>query len=123
MPNIDVSDLMSDPDFCEQVVLRRTTQTVNSSGYNTLGETDSTITAIVMPLDPSFLRDPELQNAKGSITVHSSTRLYDVVAGYNPDIIVWLGANYVVKKAGNWSQFGRGFTANICILLDTALSQ
>ena len=122
MPYIDVTDLMSDPDFCESVTLRRTSQTVDSNGFTTLVEVDSTITVIVTPLNPDFMRSPEFQNAKSAITVHTQTPLFAVVAGYNPDIIVWKGSNYVVKRASDLSHFGRGFTSASCILLDTALA-
>jgi galactose-6-phosphate isomerase len=120
MPDIDVTDLLVDPDFCEQITVRRLTQSISVNGRVVNGETDITIIAVVeagsvRPME----RTPATEISKDTITVHSQTILHGPTNGNQPDIVVWRGSNYVVSKVYDWSHFGKGFTAAECNIQDT----
>lgn len=123
MPDIDVTDLLVDPDFCETVTLIRRSQTIDNNGVASNVETSSQITAVVTAMDGDMVRQPEGEYAKNSIVVHSITRLRGVTPGAVPDIIVWHGNNYIVKRSNDWSDFGAGFTSATCTLTDTTAQE
>lgn len=124
MPDLDVSDILLDPDFMEEITVRRITQSVGSNGVATQSETIFVCSAVVTigdmkPLD----RTPEAEVAHNVITVHSTTPLRDTVSGTQPDIVVWKDSNYVVSRNYDWSHYGSGFTASVCELQDTVRAQ
>ena len=60
MALIDVSELLTDPDFTNTVTLIRRASTVNTYGENVMTETQSTITAVVQGANTESLeRVPE----------------------------------------------------------------
>jgi hypothetical protein len=120
MPDVDVTDLLTDPDFVEQVTVRRITQTVSSGGIAQQSESDFTITAVVtIGSMLASTRSQDYALAKNMITVHSKSRLLGPTATMQADIVVWKGNNYVVKRPYDWSHYGPGFTAAECELQDT----
>jgi galactose-6-phosphate isomerase len=123
MPLIDVSDLMTDPDFCETLTLIRRTQTVDANGRGTTTEAQSSIIGVVTsgPSD-SLTRSPEYGASSRAITVHTQFRLRDTSNGLLPDKILWLGTRYIVDRVRDYSRFGAGFTAAECIVIDPVQS-
>lgn len=121
MPQIDVSELMVDPDFCETVTVIRQTQSVSDGGLATPGTTTTfSITAVVTAVQGDLVRQPEAEYAKNDILVHSQAQLRGVTSGNYPDVVVWSGNNYIVKRSNNWSHFGVGFYSAVCTLTDVA---
>ena len=118
MPDIDVTDLLVDPDFCEQVTLVRRTQTIANNGVVSLSSTTSTIIAVVTAFGGDMVRQSEAEFATNAIIVHSITKLEGVTPSGPPDIIIWRGNNYIVKRSNDWSDFGTGFTSATCELTD-----
>lgn len=123
MPNIDVTEVLLDPDFCETVTVKRIAQSVDVHGRASQTQTTFSMVAVVTAgsLSP-MLRAEDYELSKNTITVHSKTLLRAPVAGGQPDIVVWNGNDYVVKKSYNWSHYGAGFTAAECDLQDTVES-
>lgn len=120
MPDLDVSDILLDPDFCEQISVIRNVQIVDAHGR--AQQTPTTIQIYAVVTQGSMLpmeRAQELTLAREVITVHSQTRLLASATGRQADIVVWKGSNFVVKKQSDWSQYGNGFTAAECELQDT----
>jgi len=121
MADLDVSDVLDDPDFSDPIIITRKTQEVANSGFEFNPATTKLniygVVTVGSMLPMQRAADSEL--AKKVITVHTRTTLYAVQAGFEPDIVTWNGNNYVVKKPNNWSHFGQGFTANECEMIDT----
>ena len=121
MPDLDVSDILLDPDFAETITVNRTTQVVSSLGVvsNTITAYSKVAVVTIGPLH-DVLRTPDYELANNIITVHiRGFRLIGPEPGYQPDVVVWGGDNYVVKKSYNWSHYGAGFTAAECELTAT----
>lgn len=117
MPDIDVSDLITDPDFADEFVVTRQVQTVGANG-RTVVTTESIpmVGVIHTGVQNEFGQTPEYINAQKSITVICLDRIYDPVTGHSPDIITWEEDSYLVKKAYNWSRQGQGFWVAECDL-------
>jgi len=125
MPLLDVSDVLLDPMFCEQLNITRRTQTVGSDGRAVITETILEPYGVVTAgsVEP-LVRDEDYEHAKNNITVHAyGFRLLDPTEGYQPDIVNFQGKQYVVRKSYNWSQYGVGFTAADCEMLSLVNAQ
>lgn len=119
MANIDVSDVLLDPDFVSSVTLIRRSANVDGHGENVLTET----------VLPNQLMS--VQGAKGEVLerMPEGARLTDIITvfyrgeltteadnGYG-DVIVWNGKRYQVKEVPqNFMNFGAGFTVADCLL-------
>lgn len=118
MALIDVSELLTDPDFTNTVTLIRRSSTVNSYGENVMVETSSTITAVVQGANAESLeRVPEGARLSDLIDVYYKGQLTaESPSGY-ADIIVWDGKRYqVFEVVEDFMNFGAGFTKAICKL-------
>lgn len=118
MALIDVSELLTDPDFTNTVTLIRRASTVNTYGENAMTETQSTITAVVQGANTESLeRVPEGARLSDLIDVYYKGQLTaESPSGY-ADIIVWGGKRYqVFEVVEDFMNFGAGFTKAVCKL-------
>lgn len=133
MPDIDVSDLLLDPDFAEALTIQRRAQTLLKGRASVSPVTISPAPyGVVIPQnDAPMLRGPDQQTLPQLIQVHTQFRLRgpskDPATGdaYQPDLIIWQGTTFVVNKVQNFSRFGAGFIQADCSSInqtDTAAS-
>lgn len=118
MALIDVSELLTDPDFTNTVTLIRRASTVNTHGENTMVETSSSITAVVQGANTESLeRVPEGARLSDLIDVYYKGQLTaESPSGY-ADVIVWGGKRYqVFEVVEDFMNFGAGFTKAVCKL-------
>lgn len=118
MAQIDVSDLLIDPDFTDTVTLIRRASSVNGFGEHVIVETPSTIIAVVETGDQDALeRMPDAARLTDLITVYYKGILFaESPSGY-ADVIVWQGNRYQVKDVPQqYQNYGAGFTQAICLL-------
>lgn len=118
MALIDVSELLTDPDFTNTVTLIRRASTVNTYGENIMTETQSTITAVVQGANTESLeRVPEGARLSDLIDVYYKGQLTaESPSGY-ADVIVWGGKRYqVFEVVEDFMNFGAGFTKAVCKL-------
>lgn len=94
--------------------MRRRVETVNSYGESVVNVTDTTIFAVITFGKTDLARDPDGQTEPQDIVVHTPYRLIGPAIGFQPDIIIWLGRQYVVAKPLNYSRYGRGFVSAEC---------
>lgn len=118
MALIDVSDMMTDPDFTSQATLIRRTSTVSSYGEHIITETQTTITAVVQGANTETLaRMPEGARLSDLIDVYYKGQLTAEQPGGYADVIVWGGKRYqVFEVVEDFMNFGAGFTKAVCKL-------
>lgn len=118
MALLDVSDVLTDPDFMDAgLVCYRRTQTVGNNGMATNTETQITFSAVVTSASGFELnREPDGEFVKGLIAVHTKFVLQDGATGLTADEILWKGKRYTVEKVDPYTHFGRGFVSAICAL-------
>lgn len=116
MALIDVSSLLSDPDFVDQIqhIFRR--PTINSFGENLLTETCSNTVGCVQPASGRVIqRLPEdLQVANLS----SFWIKGDIIAsapGKYSDVLVFKGKRFQVQTVFDWSNWGEGYSEGTCV--------
>lgn len=117
MANIDVSDILLDPDFVNDVQLIHRTATTGTNG--------KTVVTELTPVDTVGSVQPA--NAKELARVPDALRMHDWRAFYikaeiltdgssqYPDIIVFNGRRFEVKSTEPWLNFGAGWNKGLCV--------
>lgn len=120
MPTLDVSDLLLDPDMCEEVTVLRRHEVVNSFGESVVDTTSIPVMAVVNPASqPQMQRMADGQVQPNLISVHSAQiRFVGPADGNQPDVVVWRGRAFVVTKTNDFSHYGTGFTHAECSSMD-----
>lgn len=118
MARIDVSELLSDPDFTDSITLIIRASTVDSFGENVMTETASTITAVVQGYSTETLeRVPTGARLSDLIEVYYRGQLTAERPGGYADVIVWRGKRYqVFEITEDFINYGVGFTKAVCKL-------
>lgn len=121
MPLIDLSEVLSSLDIaCQTFTIVRRSEAVNQYGESVLTTSLIDTVGAVQPLgDNSMLREEMFTTNSNGITVWTTTPLFNAgrtVAGvtYQPDLILWNGAHYLVRNMDPWSDFGAGFFKAEC---------
>lgn len=118
MALIDVSDLLTDPDFADTVTLITRASTVNSYGEHVITETETEIVAVVQGVDMETLAKlPDGARLSHMITVYYRGTLTAGRADGYSDIIVWRGKRYQVTEINeDFRNYGAGFTEALCTM-------
>jgi hypothetical protein len=116
MALIDVSDLLLDPDFINNVSLIHRTTVVNSFGKNELTETTFNTFGSVQPAPVK-----EIQRLPESLRM-SDVRKFWIKAeilsdgdSQYPDIILFQGKRFQVINTEPWLNYGAGWNAGLCV--------
>lgn len=116
MANIDVTELLTDPDFVDPMVLIDRKPAINSFGENTLTEFSingfgsiQPATGKVLQRLPEFLRVSNLRSFwfKGTITASSP--------GKYSAILVFKGLRFQVQTVFDYTNWGQGWVEGLCI--------
>lgn len=115
MPLLDVSAVLDNPMFQDQLSCTRNTQTVGPDGIAVNTPTVTSFSGVVTSDTGDILqRMAEGSYIKGSITVHTRFALIDGTAGKDADVVTWNGRKYTVSSVNDYSHYGRGFVAANC---------
>lgn len=114
MPQLDVSELLTDPDFADCLVLKRQLQTmVNGLAVNqTLPK--NFIGVVTSSSGQELDRGPDGERLKQKISVITKTRLMAGRGDYSADIVTWNEHDYTVVQTNDYSRFGQGFIEAVC---------
>jgi len=116
MALIDVSDLLVDPDFVDEITLVSRVPTVNSMGENSLAETSLVSVGSVQPASGRTIQ--KLPDAMRVANVSSFWFKGTIVAsapGQYSSVLIFNGQRYQVQTVDNWSNFGEGFCEGTCV--------
>lgn len=115
MPLIDVTDILSDPDFSEALTIVRRAYTIGDNGRQTI--TPTTVTpkpaGVVVPKNLDIFKTPDYQTLPRLITIYSPFMIQGPAKSgqknYLPDYIIWGGDTFIVTAVEVWSHFGQGW--------------
>lgn len=115
MALVDVSELLTDPDFTDRITLVRRLSMINVHGEMVLTESESENTMVVQAPDAEMLnRAPEGANLSGAIQVYSREPLFSGLNGGYSDVIVHAGERYQVNAVANYLNYGAGYVLALC---------
>lgn len=131
MPDIDVSDLLDDPDVAgESFSVIRRQEVVGTNGVATLTPVtypqagQPPIVGSITPTgDNSLVRAEAYTTQSNTIEVITPFRLRGPSKdtggnSFQPDIVLWKGNHYEVKTLNEWTSYGAGFVGAECIAID-----
>lgn len=114
MPAIDVSELLTDPDFAQAFKVERRTEGVNDKGRADVFATKLDAIGAVLPMPAPVNRQPAEQNLPKWIAVYTGFALRGPASGYQPDFVLWNGDRYIVDDVQDWTEYGAGFVMATC---------
>lgn len=117
MADLDVSEILDDPDFADGVTVIRRSQEVDEHGRIT---GDSTIfDNVVMNISPTGRLDVERlddsQKQLRSIKAITRFQLQGPTIGMNADLVAWQGSMYIVAVLDPYTHFGSGFVEAVLV--------
>lgn len=118
MALLDVSEVLDDPLFRDDtLVRRRTTQTVDDHGRAQPSYTNLPFSGVVTAAGGQELdRRPEGSVIHETILVHTKTELTTGSGNIDADVVLWSGVEYTVTGVDDYSTYGVGFYAAVCKL-------
>lgn len=113
MPFLDVSDVLTDPEFQDTLVCHRITQTVGANGLATAVTVDTNFRGVVTSDRGDLMeRIAGAERVSGSITIHTRFALDDGAgSSRSADEVTWNGRRYIISNINDYLRFGRGFIA------------
>lgn len=121
MATLDISEAIFSEEFIDEIIVIRREQNINDNGRpEPIKTVFSGVTAVVTSSNPNDLnrQDPNFEIASRTISVILEFRLRGETEGYFPDIVVWMGNNFIVKYIDLYPQFGNGFFQAVCTSMD-----
>lgn len=123
MPLLDVSEVLVDPDFVDDIVVLRLSRIVGTNGRITDTPGYFYTWANVQPAPQSSLMQlPEAERVGSFISVVTPFRLIPLTDTTAPDQVQWQNRTYRVKLVRDWSTYGAGFTEGICELVSLTVN-
>lgn len=120
MALLDVTQILTDPDLTDTFKVLRRQETVDNYGVSGLAtQVFYPVIGVVTSVGPNNLdRHENYQSFTRSLSVVTKFPLRGETTGFQPDVIVWRGDNYVVKAVDPYPQFGPGFWQVECSSMD-----
>ncbi|MDV7389209.1 hypothetical protein R4446_16300 [Acinetobacter baumannii] len=116
MAQLDVSDVLLDPDFIEtRIICKRTEVIVGNNGRSQETITTTPFNGVVTTNNGLNMdRRPDGTLIKGAINIHTQFALTSGDAKTKADEITWKGKTYIVAQVLNNLHYGQGFIKAIC---------
>ena len=120
MTLLDVTEILSDPDFSTTFTVIQTYETISASGRSVQSiVTTPDVVGVVIPEGGNLVRLPDGSRLAGSIDVYTTWPLKEGTGGADAspaseetseaDIVVWRARKYVVRATQDYSEFGQGW--------------
>jgi len=124
MPSLDLSEAYLEPSFLDTFQVVRRVETISQEGRSVVSTTRINATGVVDAASPNDLqRLGDMQFVDGAISIVTKFKLFDASqqvqngknTSYQPDLVFWAGAYYLVRTLENYSRYGIGWVQAICI--------
>lgn len=111
MPSLDVNMVLMDPDLADTFDVRRNNETVGTDGRVVkTPELMTGLTGIIKWDTGKTQRGPDGAMSPATLEIITAFSLRDTSFGFQPDVILWRGAEYTVVQSAPNRHFGEGFT-------------
>lgn len=120
MPFLDVSEVLTDPDFVDTTLIcRRQVQTTDADNFPVNTPQDIAFMGVVT-VDRSLeaKRMAAGQNINGAILIVTQFRLTQGQPGFDADVVTYRGRKYRVTFVDPYTAYGGGFVQAHCELMD-----
>ena len=119
MALIDITALLTDPDFCDGYTIQRVTQSIDNNGRAVESLIEVPGYGSLQPATNKTLElFPDMERNSGMLQVFTRDTLRAATATTAPDRIVWHGQTYRVQALNEWPHAGAGMRVAILSLYD-----
>lgn len=119
MPDLDVTDILFDPDFCDTTLtVTRRVRSVDDDGFGHNAHTTASFSGVVT-VDKS-LESRRMEAGiliSGAILIVTTERLTQGQTARDADIVTYQGRDYRVTFVDPYTAYGAGFVQAHCELL------
>ncbi len=116
MARIDVTELLTDPDFVDQIQLVTRVPSVNSLGENILAESTIRTIGSVQPADGKVIqRLPEALRVANVSSFWFKGVIEASAPGKYSSILVFKGRRFQVQTVQDWTNWGAGWCEGTCV--------
>jgi hypothetical protein len=113
---IDVTELLSDPDFVDTVLLINRAPQVNTAGENFLNEDPIETVGAVQPADgKTVMRLPDDLRVANLMSFWIQGSIVTSAPGKYSSILVFKGRRFEVQHVFDWTAAGAGWSEGLCI--------
>lgn len=131
-PTLDVTEVLTSPEFADEFRTIRRQQGVNAHGEPYIiatwvfGLRDGCVGVITPSSENSLVRADAYEAQSNSIQVITKFKLQGAVKDgqtipegqWLPDLVKWQGNHYIVRTTNDFSRFGVGFIVADCLLFE-----
>lgn len=120
MPLLDVSDILSDPDFADtSLYCHRNKQVTDDDGFSiNIPEEIRFYGVVTVDRSLEARRMEAGQTIGGAILIVTSLRLTQGAEGHDADVVIYQGRRYRVTFVDPYTAYGAGFIQAHCELVD-----
>ena len=116
MAKINVTELMTDPDFVDVMSVVTRVPSINSYGENILQESTLETVGSVQPASGKVLqRLPEAMRLANVSSFWFKGQIIATAPGKYSSVLVFKNQRYQVQSVSDWSNWGEGYTEGTCI--------
>lgn len=116
MAQVDVSELMTDPDFIDAMRVINRIPIVDSRGENSLTNIVTESVGSVQPADnKAILRLPEALQVQNLMSFWFKGIIVASAPGLYTAILEFKGSRFQVKTVADWSNWGAGWCEGLCV--------
>ena len=116
MALVDVSELLSDPDFVDTIQIITRYPIVNSMGENVIHESIETSIGSVQPADyKTVKKQPEAMQVESLYSFFFKGKIVASAPGEYSSVLVFKNMRYQVRTVEDFSNWGAGYTNGVCV--------
>lgn len=116
MAQIDITELLSDPDFVDIIAIINRVPSINLYGEQYLEEISIGTIGSVQPATGKVLeRLPESMRMHNYSSFWLKGKIIASEPGKYSSVLMFKGVRYQVQSVQDWSNFGAGYTEGLCI--------
>lgn len=116
MANIDIDEVLADPDFVDNIVLITRTPSVNFLGENSLKEVELKTIGSVQPASGrAIMKLADAMKIENWESFWVKAKIIASEPGKYSSTLVFKGKRYQVKNVFDWTNFGEGWTEGLCV--------
>jgi hypothetical protein len=110
MATLDVSDIPICAEFSDRFDVLRRPETVSEFGRSVTSQVTASAVGTIYPTgDNSLVRQADFEISRKTLTCVTPYRLQQAAPGFQPDLVLYRGNQYVVSAVEDYSQYGAGF--------------
>lgn len=116
MGQIDVTDLLADPDLVDDLIIIRRNASVDGFGENKVVERGEPSIGVVVPASgKTLLRLPEALRIQSVSSFFVRGKIESDGSCAYPDILMFKGSRYEVQLINDFTNWGDGWCEGVCV--------